>query len=171
MPTKKFWDSSPTEDAVVAGPGRVGGMKDAERIRQAEDGEVVEIATTRADSELDLAVALAIGVETAVAHNGRVFITSRERDEIRGIEHTTCEGNVACIPFQPSTDLNAAFMAAEKAGIFDHPDVTVSRNEKGQWEVEKRIGLRDCETLAIQPTLALAICTAILKLKEETPAP
>ena len=67
-----------------------------------------------------------------------------------------------------STDLNAAFAAAESAGLFGEPDVMVARDELRQWRVVKHLGLRDWETLAIQPTPSLAICAAILELKEET---
>ena len=67
-----------------------------------------------------------------------------------------------------STDLNAAFAAAEKAGLFDDPDVMVARDEVNQWRVVRHLGLRDWDTMAIQATPALAICAAILKLKESS---
>ena len=92
--------------------------EDAERIRQAKDGDAVELTgAPLVGSELDSAVANAVGIKTVVVHDSHVLITPREWDEIRGIEHPTCEGDVACVKFCPSTDLNAAFAAAEKVGL------------------------------------------------------
>lgn len=68
--------------------------------------------------------------------------------------------------FSPSTDLNAAFAAAEAAasgarGFGDWELSTyVGYNEKG-WTCQ----IGDCTERAFAPTPALAICAAILKLK------
>ncbi len=127
--------------------------------------------------ELDCAVAEAIGLGSACVHHGHILITPREWDEMRGVDHTTCEGNVACTPFNPSTDLNAAFAAAEKAGLLlvngdlTSPTYGLSilhyeyavKDKQMEWVVRYRFGDR----LSSAPTLALAICAAILKLKEK----
>lgn len=129
------------------------------------------------DPKLDLAIAKAIGIK-AVLHNGCVLITSREWDKIRGIEHTTCEGDVACIQFQPSVDLNAAFAAAEVAGVLKvNGDLTSPtyglsilhyeykiRHKKPEWVVRYRFG----DQLSSASTPALAICGAILELKKRS---
>lgn len=144
--------------------------EDAERIRQAKDGEVVELTgAPLTGPELDLAVARAIGLESALLYEGKVLITHREWDEIRGIEHTTCEGDVACIPFRPSVDLNAAFAVAEFVGSRyelerQYESIVVNNNRYLAWIEDDR----RCRGAEFGPTPALAICAAILKLKEET---
>jgi len=127
----------------------------------------------KAGAELDEAVADAIDLQyfprTGLLDDSShtVLITPREWDEIRGIEHITCEGDIACIPFQPSIDLNAAFAAAEKVELFDHETPPSYRRclfgvDDDTWCVGGP-GLS-----ADGPTPALAICAAILKLKEVT---
>ncbi len=120
----------------------------------------------KAGHELDWAVAEAIGLDTAAMRTNDererlppVMISPREWDELRGVEHVTCEGDVACIPFQPSTDLNAAFAAAEKVGLFDNARLS---SWNGKWEV-RWSPTENCWG----PTPALAICVAILKLKDK----
>jgi hypothetical protein len=136
---------------------------DAELIRQAEDGDVIAMVNTDPTTKLDLAVAKAIGLEDIVSDFGdMIFITPREWDEVRGIKHPTCEGDVACVRFQPSVDLNAAFAAAEAAGVFNEWSL---RRGDGDWYFEGSFE----STLGVEaPTPALAICAAILKLKEHT---
>jgi len=130
--------------------------------------------------ELDWAVAKAIGLKTAATmryHESslddipscvRVLLSPREWDEMRGIDHPTCEGDVACVPFRPSTDLNAAFAAAEKAAA--------SKQGFGEWDMSTYIGrdergwscqIGDTTERSFEATPALAICAAILKLKEK----
>lgn len=120
--------------------------------------------------ELDLAVAIAIGM-TGVAVDGddAVLITSREWDEIRGIEHTTCEGDVACVAFQPSVDLNAAFAAAKKVFgngfmVTDHPKISSCIAMLCEGE---QFTIPFPRTPSRAATPALAICAAILKLKNK----
>lgn len=76
-------------------------------------------------------------------------------------------GTKTCHPFRPSTDLNAAFAAAEKVGLFDEFWRTLGRDELGEtWGVfEQGFGKT---TIAGEQheTPALAICAAILELKE-----
>ena len=110
--------------------------------------------------ELDMAVAKACGL-VVVLHDGRILITPREWDESRGIEHTTCEGNVACVLFNPSTDLNAAFAAAEKVSVL-LKGVHVEQTLDTWW---CSLNGKDHGVFAATP--ALAICAAILKLKEK----
>ena len=130
----------------------------------------MRIETTKSDSELDCAVAKAVGIKTAVAcRGGVVLISHREWDELRGIEHPTCEGDVSCIPFTPSTDLNAAFEAAEK--VSDYIGVIKNQNSpNGFWEAKLSL-LDGWDEWSRQPTPALAICAAILKLKENCHVP
>lgn len=69
------------------------------------------------------------------------------------------DGTVACRESIPrySEDLNAAFSAAEKVGLFDY--YYLMRADE-QWEI------RGQELFASASTVALVICEAILKLKE-----
>ncbi len=102
--------------------------------------------TTKHIFAIDRAIAEAIGLTNIdISKEDKLLISSREWDEIRGIEHTTCEGDVACIKFQPSTDLNTAFEAAAASA----------------W---KPLGIDELSGYA---TPALAICANILKLKEK----
>jgi hypothetical protein len=152
-------------EEVVLGPGQVGGMK---RSSSMTDGQSEALRASSEDAErireaLNLAVAKAAGLEAVVLYGGNVLITPREWDEIRGIEHTTCEGDVACIPFRPSTDLNAAFEAAEVVGLFDCESGALTKGLMGDgWFVRHR-----AVPYGRFPTPALAICTAILKLREK----
>lgn len=128
------------------------------------------------DSRLDLAVAKAIGLQSVVMHSfdtmppsQSVLITSREWDEIRGIEHRTCEGDVACIPFQPGVDLNAAFAAAFSAGLFNEATLgpfVLRPGKRRSFVVRETLGGEDEAVYAYGDTPALAICGAILELKK-----
>ena len=119
--------------------------------------------------KLDCAVAEAVGLKTAVRGSHEVFISHREWDELRGVEHPTCEGDIACITFAPSDDLNDAFAAAERAVTQvwekDQRDwglsIYIGRNERG-WTCS--LGCDEDRVFAATP--AMAICAAILKLKE-----
>lgn len=168
--------------------------ENAEQVRQAEDGGVKLTAAPRATPELmkldwtnlepaelaeiDWAIAGVIGLQSHVWHMVSikspiysVLITSREWDEIRGIEHETCEGSVACILFRPSTDLSVAFVVARMTGVFK----LETSNTIRLWieETEEGVGVsfwkNQTEVIAggEGATLALAICAAILKLKKE----
>ena len=71
------------------------------------------------------------------------------------------------VPFLPSTDLNAAFSAAEAAKLFDYYYLMHGEN---QWEI-----LEQCdapfageELFVTAPTVSLAICAAILRLKGDS---
>jgi hypothetical protein len=110
--------------------------------------------TVEPGPELDQAVAEAIGWH---------------RSEQYPRDWMSAEGRTYPIQqFRPSVDLNAAFAAAEKVGLFlDEwcylgPSVAV----RGAWGVfeEDMSTLRRC--LSTAPTPALALCAAILFLKE-----
>ena len=67
-------------------------------------------------------------------------------------------------PFSPSTDLNAAFEAAEKVGLFRSHYRGNSRTINCDWFVT-RMPSNDDGVFASAPTPAEAICLAILELK------
>ena len=126
--------------------------------------------------KLDSAVTKAIGLKNTCFGKDCVLITSSDWDEMRGIEHLTTEGPIACKRFAPSTDLNAAFAAAEKVGLFhplentygEGPWVTLTRDPLRwsiwMWKGEMFIAMGEA------PTPALVICAAILKFPEEKEA-
>jgi hypothetical protein len=140
---------------------------------RAENGGTIEIAgTLRAGLKLDYAIAKAIGIQVAVAHRSQILISSREWDTMRGFGDLICADSliydVACIPFRPSTDLDAAFTAAEKVGLFSPIDRCMILGQCNSpngilWYVEPPEEASSEVFTAITP--ALAICTAILKSK------
>ena len=72
--------------------------------------------------------------------------------------------------FRPSTDLNDAFLAAEKSGLFDGEYRKVLTKEidvdpSPKWSVFT-VSPHQEYLLANEATPALAICAAILKLKD-----
>ena len=113
----------------------------------------------KAGPELDYEIAQAIRLKTAICCN-TVFISGREWDEIRGIEHLTCEGDLARMPFCPSTDLNVAIVAAEKVRLFDEHHL---RKSAGRWVVVDTFWLK---IIGENNDLRLAICAAILRLRQ-----
>ena len=87
-------------------------------------------------------------------------------------------GNCGFYLFRPSTDLNAAFAAAEKVGLWGDwvltdqylPDLSEIRNGWGIWEFEQLASAicgGDGDPAIVHSTPALAICAAILKSSEE----
>lgn len=104
--------------------------------------------------ELDLAIARACGFEVRVRHH---LGTGEPLDLV-----LDASGNY----FHPSTDLNCAFEAAETVGLFDRFALTVL---SGTWRITPAVsGLWFVDpVLATGSTPALAICAAILKLKEQ----
>lgn len=100
------------------------------------------------EREYDEAVAKAVGLEPK---NGRVscFVSGPERHG---------GPNLCAVPFRPSSDLNDAFWALEKAT--NDPAGTFWRNDSdGRWGVDIQ-----CKK-GLGATLALAICDLILQLK------
>lgn len=130
----------------------------------------------KAGSELDRAVAEAIGIQVAVLHRGQVLVSSREWDTMRGfaalIFQDDATHDVACIPFRPSTDMNDALVAAEK--VFDCGfAVHTAGKPVGGWKRFRCIvgvgwhgACAESQLEVEAPTAARAICAAILKLKE-----
>ena len=111
--------------------------------------------------ELDSAVAKAIGLSSGAIIDGRYFISGAERCLI---EHGEDYGhtNIACYPWSPSTDANAALKAADR----------FFRRGYGQWWQVRRI---DDKWQFLAPRIGVdvdgqslphAICLAILKAKE-----
>lgn len=114
-------------------------------------------AKIKPGTELDQAVAKAIGWEYAgYCRRGPMFAKNSEdglKDHVEvGIDWT------------PSTNLNHAFKAAEKIGLFDYSMPHGYRRCLFRINLETwRIGGPDFKTDAQTP--ALAVCAAILKLK------
>ena len=126
----------------------------------------------KAGVELDRAVAEIIGIQTML-DDGKVVTACREWDDILEELGTQLPRGTWRIPFQPSTDLNAAFAAAEKAGLF-HQDTDAflcrtpygKRGSGEEWKVwREQDGKLRFECSHHGSTPALAICAAILKLK------
>ncbi len=105
-------------------------------------------------AELDRAVAEAIGLKAThkVLCGGYYFV--RPGDEMEAFP----------VKFAPSVDLNAAFAAAEKAGVFEG-NGRVLRMEvfDGTWEVAQLYAYFEV-IVSSEDTLSLAICAAILEL-------
>lgn len=109
--------------------------------------------TLTASPETDLAVAKACGIDVSFVHcfeRGGIL----QRNDVPG--YTV---------FRPTTDLNDAFLAAEKFGLFG-PDISLCwQGRKHGWYI------LDCaarKPVGNGPTPAIAICAAILKLAEKT---
>jgi hypothetical protein len=69
--------------------------------------------------------------------------------------------------WSPSTDLNAAFEAAEKCGLFDDVRVSLRRHSDGRWFYDdpRRMWFNTPWQL-YQATIPLAICAAIIEYAE-----
>ena len=69
------------------------------------------------------------------------------------------------IPFLPSTDLNAAFDAAEAVGLFEK--YAISKGGGDGYVVFRDVAYHeDDDEIACEATAALAICAAILAMHE-----
>jgi hypothetical protein len=126
-------------------------------------------------NELDRAVAKAIGLELHDRGHGYArYMNVRQWYWLIGKdfpEEAGCLTNVA-FPFDPSEDLNLAFAAAEKAGLFsgNHLRGSEPNNHCAMlymlsddlWHVSGCCGERYSDAT----TPALAICAAILMVKE-----
>ena len=102
------------------------------------------------------------GVELDRAVAGAMGIGYREATRTRMNGWHTPEGEVVgrCSPPEYSTDLNAAFAAAERVGLFDGYRSLWQVSKGGDWEIEVTCS-RECVVRASTP--ALVICMAILK--------
>jgi hypothetical protein len=101
--------------------------------------------------ELDQTVAVAVGIEGRIGDDGFARLARpNSRDYL---------------VWSPSTDLKTAFAAAEKVGLFDPGGLTCFN---GIWMVSRLSSDVTAPTCVIAeaPTPALAICEAILELKE-----
>lgn len=117
----------------------------------------MNIDELEAGPELDEAVAAACGMECRRSSVGGCVVDY---------------DNSAARKFHPSTDLNAAFEAAEKCGLFinEVPDLSLGHDTIEWVIVENRsYDEADLTDYASGPTPAVAICRAIVKLaKDET---
>ena len=115
----------------------------------------------KAGRELDLAVAEALGWQARCSDPWERWDAP---PEVRTIA-VDKSGDVHWIDGGPSTDLNAAFDAAVEVGLFSCTRVLGCDEdaESPTWFVWRGL----LEVLSYAPTPALAICAAILKLKEK----
>jgi hypothetical protein len=104
--------------------------------------------------ELDRAVAEAIGYSPAILHGpcGEVPVFARD-------------GELPLQDFRPSTDLNAAFVAAEKVGLWKEYGYCQA---SGQHVISRTVPVATwSDSISHNPeSAALAICEATLRLKE-----
>ena len=121
-----------------------------------------------AGPELDRAVAEAIGWTRMVVKG--------QPDRLVGFFEVIPQEAVEVGPYDPavtdklispySTDLNAAFAAAEKVGLFDIGYQLGKWNRKTSWVVQDGCPeLKEPDIIGYGDTPALALCAAILKLK------
>ena len=118
--------------------------------------------------ELDRAVAEAIGIRRKIMVGGSKpgcvgLFTTRSAVEVIEVGAE----DVRCPVQECSTDLNAAFAAAEAVGLFSETFWhTLGMGEFGEdWCVYEQDGAVKRSLTHDQPTAALAICAAILTLK------
>lgn len=122
----------------------------------------------KAGPELDRAVAEAIGIELHARYGVSQFVTMREWLALTGAKQCPeCEEGGSfhemVTQFEPSIDLNTAFAAAEKVGLWKECGYCQA---SGQHVISKTIPVKSWDdTIAHADTPALAICAAILKLK------
>ena len=109
--------------------------------------------------ELDRAVAEAIGlICTHQVLYSDIRFWADPRDGTNTVPRT----------FNPSTNLNNAFHAAEVVGLFNDSHRVIHKdNEDGTWEVADIFANIEV-ILASEDTPSLAICAAILKVMEKT---
>ncbi len=114
--------------------------------------------------ELDQAVAEAIGMIGTCTCHTRAMVPYQKLKPIT--YHCGSCGQVAGVHhYQPfSTDLNAAFAAAEKVGLFDENRLYRDKRT-GQYGLDPT-NIMSGRLFPMAPTPALAICAAILKLEE-----
>ena len=112
--------------------------------------------------ELDAMVAKALRLNSVTTIDGRFFISGVDKCHLAGKGDCNHHSALACYPWSPSTDANAALEAAEWAGLLDHYYLC---GANGAWDFvdfsERPMWLEGCKTLPH------AICLAILKAKEQ----
>ena len=116
----------------------------------------------KAGPELDLAVAEACGVD------GWIESLRNEATGYQSPERFVLGGESETVFWEPSTDLNAAFEAAERVGLFtierDGPEVHLAKTFDGQWEI--LTGGSAMGYVSREATPALAICAGILAVSK-----
>lgn len=134
--------------------------------------------------DTDKLVAEAVGLKEVIMDDTvelHCYVSPREKDELDGTPHNTCEGGyLSCDVFAPSTDLNDAFWAAEQVNLFNNFILTkegVFRPARPakyvvcdiKWAYADLRGEEtgDFRCLSQEITPAMAVCIAILKLKEQ----
>lgn len=106
-------------------------------------------------AELDLAVAEACGVK------GWIESLRHEATGYESPKRFVLSSMVDTVFWEPSTDLNAAFLAAEKVGLFDQWHIGKWSNPpQSGWGIEGD----GSPVSGLYPTPSLAICAAILEL-------
>lgn len=106
-----------------------------------------------AGPELDAAVAEACGIEGIIGGMGFLVMSD-----------PTPKGSFGYVMWQPSTDLNDAFEAAEKVGLFEKHYLFKRGDAWCVTDLPAAAEWLDCSG----PTPAVAICRAILKVKATT---
>ena len=118
------------------------------------EGDAVNVDELKPGDETDRLVAESVGATKDVAGD---WSLNGEK-----IGTQSMEGDW---DFHPSSDLNDAFWAAEQVGLFD--DYSLGwRRVYNRWELSKFIPMDGPYKIAHAETPAMAICKAILKLKE-----
>jgi len=164
---------------------RIGHSQDevSRMMRNALDGYVMEPPLPfplEAGPELDAAVAKKCGMlpqrHEWDRHGGRgseypVYHCLACGSIVEAIDESYADRIGPC-EIRPSTDLNAAFEAAEKCGLFHNVDVKLSKNHFDGWTVERLVAPSSDDDnggvffdIATGSTPALAISRAIVKLE------
>ena len=143
--------------------------------------EVLDIDSLKPGPEMDRLVAEAIGDRLLVAHKDDMAAIENAPDKtLIAVKHPESIEIVAPKPY--STDLNAAFEAAEKMGLFPAYVLVKKQTEEPWWGLFPAFPLRNDPApfptlmhsqfgcLAFAPTPAMAISKATLKLKEKNNA-
>ena len=117
--------------------------------------------TLEAGPELDAKIAELCGINVVPCENrGRIVKKGEHYDQLEGIPYIGKYGDF----FEPSTDLNAAFEAAENCGLFDRH--VLGQTGDSRWAIwaDDMVVDRTCISVK-ESTPSLAICAAILALK------
>ena len=123
--------------------------------------------------ELDRAVAEAIGLQVEEYYLPSfcaVFLPDGKTADEFGAKGfaASLDSGERPVHWAPSTDLDAAFAAAEGVGLFDDPSVLLRKGQRNGeicWFLDRDVGIPISIVFAHTP--ALAICAAVLKLAEK----
>lgn len=130
------------------------------------------ISDLKPGPELDAAVAKACGLKGCFESLGRCNVPSDNYEQWLHPGEVSAASPLMSVRFEPSADLNAAFEAAEKVGIFNG-DHFPFKGTNGRWTIGKLTGEEEnpgspnyaTPTAGGYETAALAICAAIISLK------